>query len=182
MSNKNNETDREALQKIKEKSEDDFEKYITYISAGGLGLSLTFIEKISPFSKSVALFTLVLGWGFLALTLLVNLLSHFYSKKLIDKSIDDIDNNVENLRERIDDRNKRIDRINIGSIITLILGISLLITFVSFNAYNMAKQKESQEKPLQQDYEKRGRTIPKPRENNNQDSSSTNNDKPKKNK
>lgn len=37
---------RELLENIKQKCEDDFEKNITYISAGTLVLSLTFIEKI----------------------------------------------------------------------------------------------------------------------------------------
>ena len=159
MSNKKKDKDRDAFQRIKEKSEDDFEKYITYISAGGLGLSLTFIEKVVPFEKSISLWTLVLAWAFLALTLLVNLLSHFYSKKLIDKSIDDIDNDVPNLIKKIDSRNKKIDGVNIGTIISLIIGIGFLVSFVSLNAYNMAKQKKepqenTQQKPLGRDYEK----------------------------
>ena len=38
--------DRDAFQKAIENSENDFEKNLTYISAGALGLSLAFIEKI----------------------------------------------------------------------------------------------------------------------------------------
>lgn len=179
-------SDREAFQRVKEKSEDDFEKYITYISAGGLGLSLTFIEKVVPFEKSISLWTLVFAWALLALTLLVNLLSHFYSKKLLDKSIDDIDNDVPDLIEKINSRNKKIDNVNIGTIISLTFGIVFLISFVSLNAYNMAKQKKvpqenAQQKPLQQDCEKLGRTIPKPRADSTQsDSSSSNNNSSKK--
>ena len=159
------EKDREAFQRVKEKSEDDFEKYITYISAGALGLSLTFIEKIVQFKETVFLWVLILGWLFLTLTLLVNLLSHFYSKRLIDKTIEDFDNKDPSLLSNIKKRNKNIDKVNISTIITLILGITLLIIFISLNANNMAKERQTVQKPQQNErYEELGRTIPQPRD------------------
>jgi hypothetical protein len=48
-----NEQDRYAFQRIKEKSEDDFEKLLTYISAGALGLSITLIEKLVLLNSAI---------------------------------------------------------------------------------------------------------------------------------
>ncbi len=46
-------TDREKIQEVIGKTEDYFEEKLTYISAGALGLTLTFIEKIIPLTDSV---------------------------------------------------------------------------------------------------------------------------------
>jgi hypothetical protein len=48
-----NDQDRDAFQRIKEKSEDDFEKLLTYISAGALGLSITLIEKLVLLNSAI---------------------------------------------------------------------------------------------------------------------------------
>lgn len=82
-------SDRSILNRIKEKSEDDFEKKITYISAGSLAISLTFIEKIVPLKDSTEIWLLICSWIFLAFTLLLNLLSNLYSSHIMDKSLDD---------------------------------------------------------------------------------------------
>lgn len=161
-------SDREYLKKVKEKSEDDFEKNITYISAGALGVSMTFIEKIVNLPKAIQLWLLVTAWGFLTLTLLINLLSHYLSSFFHDKTIDDLDNENSNINKNIDSRNKRLRKINIGTIITLISGIILLIIFLSINIYYMSdknqKNQATTESKIQDspNYEKRGRTITKP--------------------
>lgn len=49
----------------KAKSDDDFEKYITFISSGALIITLTFVEKISPLDHSVYKWIIISGWGFL---------------------------------------------------------------------------------------------------------------------
>lgn len=157
LSDEEKEKNRNAFQRIKEKCEDDFEKQITYINAGALGLTFTFIEKIVPFSKAINLWLLIIGWLFLIWTLLVNLGSHYFSKYQIDKTIDDMDNNIPNLHLIINKRNKVIDKINMSTILSLILGIFFIIVFVYTNAINMAKQ----DKPQQGGKEQLGRTIPK---------------------
>lgn len=159
----NIESDRCAIQRIKEKSEDDFEKYLTYISAGALGLSITFIDKLVPLENSMFIWFLVLGWISLALTLVINLFSHIYSAKLNDESIKDLDKNVENIHLIISKRNRKIDFVNYASLVALFLGITFTIIFTSINAIEMAKTNERTIKPSRENLEERGRTIPQPR-------------------
>jgi hypothetical protein len=163
--------DRENLLKIKEKSDDDFEKNITYISAGALGLSMTFIEKIVDTYNATFLFFLFAAWGLLTFTLLVNLLSHYLSSYYHDKSTEELDNNNPTLSDKIDSRNKQLRRINITTVISLILGIICLILFVSINLTKMKDEKSKNETTtsraiiktiVDKDYEKLGRTITKP--------------------
>jgi len=121
----------------KSKSDDDFEKYITLIASGALGLTLTFIDKISPLKESVAVWVIAIGWILLALTLFINLVSHFLSSKFNEKTIQDIDDkiNYDILIERIDNRNKIISNLNLISIILLGLGIIKILIFTIINAY-----------------------------------------------
>lgn len=152
---------REALQRIKDKCEDDFEKLITYICSGSLALTFTFIEKIVPFKYSISLWLLITGWVLLVWTLLINLASHYYSKHLIDKTIDDIDNDIPDLHLIIAKRNKSINRVNISTIATLILGILLIFCFVSVNAINMSNTKKENVNPAKRDKAQNGRSIPR---------------------
>lgn len=154
---------RENLLEALEKSEDDFERKITYISAGSLALSITFIEKIVALDHAEKIWFLIIGWALLILTLLVNLLSHYYSKVLTRQTIYDLDNNVADISQKIVARNKKIDSINVCCIFTLIIGLALFVIFVSLNTIAMSKEKTKQSttiKLVPDDYEKLGRTIP----------------------
>jgi len=154
--------DRELLIKIKEKADDDFEKNITYISAGTLVLSLTFIEKIVVISQTEFLWTLIVSWILLAITLLVNLISHQLSSIYHEKTIDELNLDRRIQAIKINRRNKCISCLNWSTIISLIFGIVFLILFCSINAYNMAKITKNI-KPLNNpNLETRGRTITVP--------------------
>jgi len=122
----------------KSKSDDDFEKYITFIASGSLGLTLTFIGKISPLKESIGIWIIVIGWFLLASTLFINLLSHYLSSRYSEKTIQDIDDDLsyENLIIGISKRNKIISNLNLWSIILLGLGISFVLIFTTVNAYN----------------------------------------------
>ncbi len=122
----------------KSKSDDDFEKYITFIASGSLGLTITFIDKISPLNESIFIWVIAIGWVFLAFTLFVNLLSHFLSSKYNEKTVQDIDDEIdyEVLISKIDSRNKIISRLNLSSIILLGLGIILILIYAIINAYH----------------------------------------------
>lgn len=122
----------------KSKSDDDFEKYITFIASGALGLTITFIDKISPLNESIAIWVIATGWVLLALTLFINLLSHFLSSKYNEQTIQDIDDEIEYdvLINRIDGRNKTISCLNLSTIILLGLGIILILIYTIINAYN----------------------------------------------
>ena len=140
---------RELYQQAINKSEDDFEKNIIYLSSGALGLTLIFIEKIVSPYNSVYLFFLILGWSLLTITLAVNLASHLISKKFIQKSQIDFDDYInealdyEKLDKNITSRNKKIDWINWISLALFILGILSIVLFTSLNFINMAKQKDN---------------------------------------
>ncbi len=122
----------------KGKSDDDFEKYITFIASGSLGLTITFIDKISPLKESIYIWVIVMGWLFLASTLFINLLSHFLSSKYNEKTVQDLDEDIKykTLINNIDKRNKIVSNLNLSSIILLGLGILSILIFTTINAYN----------------------------------------------
>lgn len=134
-------TDRDKIQEVIGKTEDHFEEKLTYISAGALGLTLTLIEKIIPLADSIAIILLVMGWGFLVMSLLLNLSSHLISKHYLIKTQIELDksnnsNSSESIYLKVIKRNKRTDCINCITVGLLILGISLIVTFVSINSFN----------------------------------------------
>lgn len=122
----------------KSKSEDDFEKYITFISSGSLIITLTFVDKISPLEISIYKSTLIIGWCLLAITLLLSLISHYISSFYNGKTIQDINSNTpyDELIKKIKKRNRKISILNICSIISLGIGIFSILIFASINAYN----------------------------------------------
>jgi hypothetical protein len=151
----------EALDKIKEKSEDDYEKNLVYIAAGTLVLSMTFLDKIIKVDDASGVVFLILSWGLLALTLLGNLVSHqlssaFHSEcRLLyaecseelpeDASAELITALAEaqtKAETRLDKCNKIMVRINWSTTISLFVGISLLVTFCSINAWVASHKKQ----------------------------------------
>lgn len=128
---------RKSLLEQKSKSDDDFEKYITFIASGALGLTLTILNKITPIDFAVYIWLVATGWVLLALTLLINLLSHFLSSKYTNKSIDEIDENIDyaSLKEKLHKRNKIINNLNSGSIFLLIAGVMFILIYVILNLF-----------------------------------------------
>jgi hypothetical protein len=157
------EMDRETFQKAIENSENDFEKNLTYISAGALGLSLAFIEKIVSLENADHSYFLVIGWTLLTITLGLNLVSHLISKHFIKISRDEFDKKDRTVILKIKKRNGKIDCINWITVALLILGISSIVIFSSINTVNMAKSntKQTQQSETTKK-EKFGRTIPVP--------------------
>lgn len=157
---------RNAVCENQTKSQDDFEKYINLIASGGLGLTITFIDKIVPIKDAICIWIITLGWILLAITLLTNLLSHHISAKFSAKVIQNIDDeNYESIFNNSEQNNKIINRYNNTSIYSLFGGIIAIILFVTINIYNMSDKKTNNNpnknlpKPLT---EERGRIIPPP--------------------
>ncbi len=150
----------ELIVRIKEKSEDDFEKNITYISAGTLALSLTFIEKIVNLSSAYNKFELILAWIYLAAALLFNLITHMISSYYSDKSIDDYYDRPKLLNKNIKRRNFNMRYFNFLTVIIMIIGILFLISFSSKNVF-MAKEKspQTQSQNVQNADSTKGRTL-----------------------
>jgi len=128
---------RQAVLDQKNRSEDDFEKYITFISSGALAITVTFIDKLSPLDQSVFVWVILVGWFFLAATLFLNLISHYLSSRYNEKTIQEIDEDIptNKLTENIDKRNNIISRLNISSIFLLGIGIFCILIFTGINAY-----------------------------------------------
>lgn len=131
---------RNSIEANKNKSQDDFEKYINLLASGGLVISLTILEKITDKSISISCICLFfLSILCFTITLLLNLISH-------RKSIDDADyildkvgyDNIENLEDeafitQLKERNETIENFNNLSIYSLIAGVFFIFIFLGIN-------------------------------------------------
>jgi short subunit fatty acids transporter len=136
--NKEWEEYRKSLLLEKSKSDDDFEKYITLISSGGLGITIAYMNQIVPLKEAIVVWVLLLGWVLLTVTLFLNLYSHYKASKDKEDTIKDIDEDEDYdcLLKNIDKRNKVINRLNFSSIICLGLGLLSIILFTIINSYH----------------------------------------------
>ena len=163
-----------------EKSENDLEHKITYISAGALALSITFIEKIVDLKKAECFWLLILGWIMLVITLSINLISTFASRKMTMKSLDEFDKKIEEklLELNIKNRNRKISYLDLTSLITLLLGILLIVIFCSVNLQNNQSVENSNNKNKNEmpdkDIIEKGRMIQTPKPNTESGNSSGN--------
>jgi hypothetical protein len=124
---------KEELITLLHKSQDTFEKQLSYISAGSLALSIGFIKDVVKDIKTADYkWLLNFGWAFLGLTLLVNCISHIRAADLHNRTIRDINNG--NYDDKlVTNRFKEIGYVNWSTVITLIVGIASIIIFVSIN-------------------------------------------------
>tara|TARA_R100000935_G_C2837145_1_gene168781 strand:+ start:1932 stop:2516 length:585 start_codon:yes stop_codon:yes gene_type:complete len=141
---------RDILYQQKSKSDDHFEKAITFITSGALGLTLTFHDKIVPFSNAFCVYFIATGWTLLVATLFVNLYSHYQSSKSTDATIDDVDDVIaykltyDGFRNKVNKRNSLINHLNKASIYLLGAGLVSIIIYVSINLhYGKTKQSET---------------------------------------
>ena len=134
------ERDSDLLNHIKEKSEDDYEKNITYISAGTLVLSLTFVEKIVNLGQSAGVVFLIISWVLMGLTLGINLVSHQLAGYYSYTAYNNIRAGQIDTLETFLRQNRLIMVLNWVTTGSLFLGISCLIVFCSLNAFKMANK------------------------------------------
>lgn len=121
------------LKRILEKSQESFEKQLSFISAGALGVTMAFLDKIVGNVKdSSCKGLLILSWLFLGATFIVNLFSHIIATKSYYKLIKELEQNQYS-QEKASKRIQRINVLNIGSVICLLIGIVLVIIFISLN-------------------------------------------------
>ena len=128
-------TDRDKIEDAINESQSDFEKNLVYLSAGALVLSIGFIEKIISFDKASNKWIVVVSWGILASTLLLNLASHLISVGNSTKAREEMDMGMEynKLIERISCRNKLMRTINWISYVLFAFGVILVVVFCSIN-------------------------------------------------
>lgn len=112
---------------------DRFEKQLSYISAGALGVSMAFIKDIVGSLKLTHNTGLLLaGWIAMGLTLIANLLSQVYANYCHAETIGEIDEKCYDSAIATK-RRAKIQYINYFSIGTLIIGIGLLLLFIQKN-------------------------------------------------
>jgi quinol-cytochrome oxidoreductase complex cytochrome b subunit len=117
------------------KNQEDFEKQLIYVSAGALGASIFFIEKIvKDIDNSHYKWLLILSWFFLGSTIVINAISHYIAMEMNYKSIDEIDKNKYDEKASLK-RNRKLKYINLSTLVTLLIGIFFLILFTSINLH-----------------------------------------------
>jgi len=127
---------REELISLLHKSQDSFEKQLSYISAGSLALSIGFIKDVvKNITTAYCRGLLITGWILLGLTLLLNCISHIRAADLHNRTIKEINHDqYDNIK--IARRYKEVSRLNWFTVGTMVLGILLIIIFVSINLYH----------------------------------------------
>jgi hypothetical protein len=121
------------LLSLLEKSGDNFEKQLNYISAGAIGVSMIVVEKIiKDLTNSSCKSLIIISWVFLTLTLISNLVSHIYTFSVHSKTIEEIDLEQYNYTQA-KRRNDNIKNWNAVSAFMLVLGIIFFIIYVSLN-------------------------------------------------
>jgi hypothetical protein len=121
------------LKELVTKSQESFEKQLSYISAGSLSVSMAFIKNVvGELNKSRYQGFLIIGWSLMGMTLLINLLSHVFTSNCHNKTIEEISDGRYDYTVALC-RHINIKRFNYSSIGTLISGISSLLLFISLN-------------------------------------------------
>jgi quinol-cytochrome oxidoreductase complex cytochrome b subunit len=138
------------LIKVLEKSQEGFEKQLSYISAGALGLSMIFIEKVVKNINHANFKWLLAGsWFLLGLTLTANLISHLISARNMYKTLEDIENDKYE-PEKVRRRTNNINKLNYATVVSLLFGILFLILFVTINLYSMSIKTNDVDQPKPQ--------------------------------
>lgn len=161
---------RGEIAKVREKSEDDFEKYLNVFGSGGLLVGLTLLSKLVETDiKYQFQWMLIIGSILFLVCLLSNLLSHYMAIHNNDKNINDIDTQCKELWTNFERRNKNIGYVNRTSLTSIISGTILITLFLILNINTMAKQQQTPQakpkttqgdpKPLNQE---KGRTTTQP--------------------
>lgn len=129
-----------------DKSDEHFEKQLSFIASGALAISFLFIENvIGDFANSSYRYFLFTGWICLVVSLMINLLSHKVASKNHSETLAEIDETLkldDNAGEyphfcydssRAEKRRARIGKLNDISIYSLIFGIVLILLFAAIN-------------------------------------------------
>lgn len=84
---------REQLLALEQKSTESFDKTVLTLSAGALGLSITFLNNIVELSNAVQTIWLNIAWGFWAASLIFTLSSFWLSAQAMRKAVTQVHEN-----------------------------------------------------------------------------------------
>jgi hypothetical protein len=125
------------LDKVIEKASDLFEKQLIYVAAGTIAGSVYIVEKFLAGTQHL-LWLLLFVWGLCGGTILVNLLSHYFSMKWNTNTKNEINQNLD-YKAKEPHRIKNIDRLNVASLIMYFLGLVAFIFYIGLNIKDMNK-------------------------------------------
>ena len=113
-----------------------FDKAILTLAAGAFGFSLAFIKEIVPEIKNGTFIWLLTSWVGFGLSLLSTLISFLVSQIACRKQIKIVEKEFFGEEKKMGHKNKAARwtfGLNIASITAFILGVILLVVFVSVN-------------------------------------------------
>lgn len=128
-----------SFKEVRDKVENDFEISFLYITAGAIGLSVNFIDKF-PFSSTEYYILLISSWIILALSLIIYLVFHQFTKLWITKTEKLFNENKELGLQKIENYNRLIDISNWTIISLTSIGIIFILSFITLNLPNMAQE------------------------------------------
>jgi len=111
----------------------NFDKLLTTLASGGLGLTLAFFEAVVPEPDPNSYRLLFGSWGAFGLALVTILISYLFSMRAREKILAQIDDAFTTSNRDRWYRSKTIDYLNISSVFFLIGGIILFFLFVEAN-------------------------------------------------
>jgi hypothetical protein len=115
------------------KSQEEFEKRLSLLSASGFGASVFLIENVvGKLSEVSYIWILVISWIFLGFTLLLNLISHVISANKTWNTLNDILTNKYDCKIALK-RHHFVQNLNYSCIGLLCIGLIFLILFFTLN-------------------------------------------------
>lgn len=116
------------------KAQEDYDKGVMTLSGGGLGISLTFIDKFIQLKTGACVNLLFTSWIFWILSLCCVLYSYYSANKAMLKTVEQIDSGKDPYEEnRGGIFNSLTHLLNICSGVFFVLGIVSVILFVFTN-------------------------------------------------
>lgn len=103
-----------------------FNKQLVYLNSGGLVLSIGFVKDIVDLTSSKCNILLIITWLFFTLSLLLNLISYKSTMKSMDYELN-------NILDKSDKQDVITNRLDNGSVFTLIIAILIFVIFISLN-------------------------------------------------
>lgn len=126
----------QALIEIEVKASERFDHWILTLSAGALGLSVTFLEKIAPHPKSWSLWLLGASWLCMLGTLILSLVSQLTSQASMQRQRDILAEEHKGDTEEgtsINKPSQTTARLNVISMIAFAVGVLLMCSFSLVN-------------------------------------------------
>jgi len=117
----------------------DLDNVITLVATGALVISIGLLDY---FSSIFEIFIVGTSWAFLLVTLVVHVISHWFSIKAFERQVDLLDE--DNLENGKNPWTPRVTFLNILARISLVVGIALLATYAFSNLQVSSEKTDGQ--------------------------------------